>query len=121
MRSAVLIAVFINEKRNIPRSFLTSLDPMKQIVSIISMGMLWSKGELCHKSFNSKLRHAYLESVGLALGDLVLGDAAVEHVPGELIGVLPVVNQTNKTGNNRKHTVQARVNNSTEQLSKRRD
>lgn len=34
-----------------------------------------------------------LESVGLALGDLVLGDAAVEHVPGELIRVLPVVNQ----------------------------
>ena len=34
-----------------------------------------------------------LESIGLALGDLVLGDAAVEHVPGELIGVLPVINQ----------------------------
>jgi len=41
--------------------------------------------------------HPYLESVSLALGDLVLGDAAVEHVPSELVGVLPIVDQTNST------------------------
>jgi hypothetical protein len=41
--------------------------------------------------------HPYLESVGLALGDLVLRDAAVEHVPCKLVGVLPVVDQTNRT------------------------
>jgi hypothetical protein len=41
--------------------------------------------------------HPYLESVSLALGDLVFGDAAVEHVPSELVGVLPIVDQTNNT------------------------
>jgi len=41
--------------------------------------------------------YPYLESVSLALRDLVLGDAAVEHVPSELVGVLPIVDQTNST------------------------
>ena len=41
--------------------------------------------------------HPYLESVSLALGDLVFGDAAVEHIPSKLVGVLPIVDQTNNT------------------------
>lgn len=68
---------------------------------------VWSIAKLWH-TLNNNLSHPYLESIGLALGYLVLGDAAVEHVPGELIGVLPVIDQTNNTSTNWKHTVQAR-------------
>lgn len=50
--------------------------------------------------------HPYLESVSLALGDLVLGDAAVENVPSELVGILPIVDQTNSTRNTYNHTIE---------------
>ena len=46
----------------------------------------------------------YLESVSLALGDLVLGDAAVEHIPCKLVGVLPVIDQTNRTQTSHNHS-----------------
>jgi hypothetical protein len=53
------------------------------------------------------LRHPdvpYLESVSLALGDLVLGDAAVEHVPGELVWILPVIDQTKRAAISQNYT-----------------
>lgn len=41
----------------------------------------------------------YLESIGLSLSDLVLGNTAVEDIPRELIWVLPIINQA--TNHNR--------------------
>jgi hypothetical protein len=46
----------------------------------------------------------YLESISLALSDLVLGDAAVEHVPGELVWILPVIDQTTRAAISQNYT-----------------
>jgi hypothetical protein len=51
----------------------------------------------------------YLESIGLAFGDLVLGDAAVEHVACELVWILPVIDQTTRLKTGQNYTIQEQI------------
>lgn len=36
----------------------------------------------------------YLKSISLSFGYLVLGNTAIDHIPSELVRILPIVNQT---------------------------
>ena len=53
-----------------------------------------SKTLVQKKNLRIYLSKGHLEGIGLSFGDLIFGNAVVNHIPCELIRILPIINQT---------------------------